>query len=114
LVDHPLRDGRGGDLDMGADVSDDKEPCGGNMMQAIYDAATGTLKIHGEPGPFGAQLEARLDRHGQVIPLAGVKFGVEVTIRAWIETPHRTVEDVVGFTAPDAPVAEDQMEDHEG
>lgn len=49
-------------------------------MQIIYDTATGTFTfVEGNLRPFGASIEARLDRHGRVVTFDGLAFGLAIS-----------------------------------
>lgn len=51
------------------------------MITVTFDVLSRTLAIeYDEPMPFGDDLSAALNRHGNVVPLRGVSFGFRLTI----------------------------------
>ena len=49
-------------------------------MRITYDTATGDFAFEdGTIRPFGASIEARLDRHGETIHFDGLEFGLTIT-----------------------------------
>lgn len=51
------------------------------MITATFDVLSRTLAVESaEPQPFGDDLSAALDRHGNVVPLRGVSFGFTLKI----------------------------------
>lgn len=49
-------------------------------MQIVYDTAARTFNIDtSAPRPFGDSIEARINRHGQVVPFSGLSFGISIT-----------------------------------
>lgn len=48
-------------------------------MQIVYDTASRTFSIDtSAPRPFGDSIEARIDRHGRVVPFSGLSFGISI------------------------------------
>lgn len=55
----------------------------------LYDTATRALSIDpAQAKPWGADVAAVLDRHGQTIDLTGVSFGVTVTVNGQQTNSH--------------------------
>jgi len=49
-------------------------------MRIIYDTATGNFTFdESTVRPFGANIEARLNRHGQTVHFDGLEYGVTIT-----------------------------------
>ncbi len=60
-------------------------------MRAIYDIATRAITIDTAGArPWGGDLRAELERHGQLVELANVTFGVEVSRNGEPETQSKT------------------------
>jgi hypothetical protein len=71
-------------------------------MRVIYDTATRTFAFDDSASQsWGADIRAMLNRHGQTIPLAGVSFGLSVTVNGVEAATHQWPPEGVTLVSTD-------------